>query len=249
MLRFYKYISAKYWFEALSTGEFKVSKPSELNDPFDCVGYVRGHFGKEAQKTFGTRRRLQSAIRSKAMFDSCCRVFCLTNCFIRNDNSEVLFWSHYASGGTGVRITLGLGPRDVIGLMGAVDYGMELPFLDLEEFERDPENTKRRFILNCLWRKGLAWAYEQEVRCVFDHDFGERIQIAPHLIKEITFGPCADLREARRLAIKLLCRYGTTDMFKCVRMNPTKYRYDERPLFENQTITINVNLPYGENRK
>lgn len=38
-MRCYRYMDYEYGLQAFETGLFKVTKPSEFNDPYDCYGY------------------------------------------------------------------------------------------------------------------------------------------------------------------------------------------------------------------
>lgn len=54
----YKYMPWRYWFDTILVGRIKASKPSEFNDPFDCVGTVAGRLSEDALPLF-CRDRLQ----------------------------------------------------------------------------------------------------------------------------------------------------------------------------------------------
>lgn len=46
-MRCYRYMDFKYGLQSFETGLFKVTKPNDFNDPYDCYGLVTGELRKE----------------------------------------------------------------------------------------------------------------------------------------------------------------------------------------------------------
>lgn len=51
-MRCYRYMDYEYGLQAFETGLFKVTKPSEFNDPYDCYGLVTGNLREEVLERF-----------------------------------------------------------------------------------------------------------------------------------------------------------------------------------------------------
>jgi hypothetical protein len=52
----YRYL-ASHWIDTLRDKRFKLAKPSELNDPFDCVGVYKGNVSRLVAKAFSAHPR------------------------------------------------------------------------------------------------------------------------------------------------------------------------------------------------
>ena len=58
----------EYWFDTILAGRIKASKPSEFNDPFDCVGAIEGQLSEDAAREFADKSNpLQTDCRGLAL--------------------------------------------------------------------------------------------------------------------------------------------------------------------------------------
>lgn len=257
----HKYIKSEYWWKTLSRCEIKVSKPSEMNDPFECFGVFSGEFGAEAKRNLKSESAFLRNMRNRTAADETFRILCLTDAEINDDRSEMLFWSHYTNGGDGVRITFEIhDPSEFSrpkGLIDFVKYGTIVPRLDSELYEKNQKAEIKRFLQECIWTKGHAWAYEHEVRMVFPlnglksrtcikvgGECGKKVKydvitFSPLSIREVVFGPKINVNVVKRKSKRLLPIYGSLDIFKrAIIMD--RYKYCYVPLWDDCSCICNI---------
>lgn len=266
LMLLHKYIKSEYWWKTLSRCEIKVSKPSEMNDPFDCFGVFSGEFGAKAKRNLKSESAFLRNMRDRTAADETFRILCLTDAETNDDRSEMLFWSHYTNGGDGVRITFEIQDTSEFsqpkGLIDFVKYGAIVPRLDSELYEENQKAEIRHFLQECIWTKGHAWAYEHEVRLLFPlkglktrtcstmEKKGIRekvrydvIKFSPLSVKEVVFGPKIKPNVVKRKARRLASIYGSTAIFKIAIMTD-RYKYHNEPLLDD--ISCKVNLSNGD---
>lgn len=155
----------------------------------------------------------------------------LMMCFVKErglkPTSDVLFWSHYADAGKGIRITFDLQER----VRGGIYYMKEVEYLDnIPEFDcRNMETWMQgaafnNYVERLSHVKGKAWSYENEIRMIIPRHIPQSAMRIPmqHLvlklendranwfvridygvIKRIDFGPRVDREQANRLISEL----------------------------------------------
>ncbi len=186
----YKYIPWEYWFESVLMGRFKMSRPKEFNDPFDCIDAVKGNLPEAAidafvdknfvpDDDFPTREVFKAAYmkvylehyRDAEAHRNRLNSLCLILCFVAKDglseDGDVLLWSHYANHAKGVRITFDIPENCGSYALERVQYSKHIPIYDLAEAQRigqDPGFIK--IYRDWICTKGLAWKYENEVRLI-----------------------------------------------------------------------------------
>ena len=151
-MRVYYLTGAQYGISNIALSRLKVSRFSELNDPFELLGVNLAD--KEKRGAF--RRTKEELDRKKGML-----------CFSRDWKNPVL-WGHYAEKHTG--IALGFDIPDTYLL--SVIYAKKLLDADLHiESDRPGKVLVDRLIRT----KFYDWKYENEVRLFvdLDHDTAE----------------------------------------------------------------------------
>lgn len=244
--RFYKYIGHGHWFENLQECKFNVTKPSEFNDPFDCTGVIREPWNDDAKAQFHDRETFLGKMNDRSWADEFYRVLCLTDAQLCDAASEVLFWSHYANLGKGIRVTLEVGNGTFIppGNVQCVRYCHAKPVLDMEHYKKGSLDLYN-YLSDCMTTKGIGWDYEHEVRVIFEKEktFSDAVVAAKDIrfvriqdscVKEITFGPMFHDEEARNFAYKLIPVFGDSSIFYKAVRDDVYYRYNYYPLFDNE---------------
>ena len=145
-------------------------------------------------------------------------------CFVKERGlkaaSDVLFWSHYADSGKGVRIVFDLPerPRGGIYYMKEVEYCEKVPAFDCRKMDAWLQGKEFQDYLESISHlKGKPWEYENEVRMIiprhipramkripFEHllqrehdgECGWFIRLEYDAIKRVDFGPRVDLQRA-----------------------------------------------------
>ena len=195
-MRCYRYMPFEYCVQTILSGRFKVAKPSDFNDPFDCIGNVCGVPPQNVLRKFAATLdaahehsvdevadwlgrdfdlKLAKAVQDRASIGQLFRVLCMSDADETDHNSETLMWAHYADKGRGVRILLDLDPDGLpIGCSyEKITYSPDgrvpiLPLSTLTDFPKSPELS--RFYAQCIVTKGQSWQYEKEVRMVIGPD-------------------------------------------------------------------------------
>lgn len=161
------------------------------------------------------------------------RMLCLVKEQGLTSKSDVLFWSHYADAGKGVRIIFDLKskPKGGVYYMKDVEYLDKIPVFDCRKMEYWMQGDEFKNYLERLAHvKGKAWEYENEIRMIIPRRIPEQMKRVPfaHLcprekdgvthyfvrinydaIRRIDFGPHVDLKQAARLIEDLKHEKGT----------------------------------------
>lgn len=177
------------------------AKPSSLNDPFDCLPYVKlSNSGAsrllQKQKinssnipehvtTAEFKTRIQSQFNSQIFIDAmdeCVGVYCLG----QHPTASTL-WTYYGGEHTGFCIEYDAGLA--FPLVKAVQYNDKRPKLDVRKtsstYARKDQYLRRR-IEKILFTKGLNWRHEQEIRALCPSS--GLFEVPPGSITGIYFG-------------------------------------------------------------
>lgn len=147
-------------------------------------------------------------------------------CFVKErglkSTSDVLFWSHYADSGRGVKITFDM-PEDAGNFpyyVREVNYADKVPVFDcrqMKELFKGEEVTEYIDLLS--YTKGRAWEYENEVRMFISREHAESkylckkkdslggeivmVRLGHLCVRRVDFGPRVDRERASRLISNL----------------------------------------------
>lgn len=260
MLKLCRYLGdSVYGLKSIAEGCFRLSRPSSFNDPFDCDGRADGLCGINpkyivGEDTYAQMRKtplgliriceLRSASKqqwnSPTFVDSIARIMCFTQ-ETAPIKSHMLFWSHYANNGRGLRIHFNI-PRHVKDVyeIRKVKYGGTLPRCNLDKIsrmDRDPEAVA--FCDNRIWTKGVAWAYEKEYRLrmfvtardpnfvKIDKASGDMfLRVPTEWISGVDIGPRMELTILKPFVKELKADKRFTHIqFRHASKDPDRYRY------------------------
>ncbi len=242
----FRYFKAKDALCTLQSMKLKLSKPSELNDPFefsfrfqeqDRAGYV------EHQKYLKAWDNVAGlACFSLAGIDYPKRT-------VEDTRSEILLWSHYADHHKGVRIGFALDKDYDEFLSFPVDYDVEeVPVLELrkpDELKAMSADDKLNYLKPTMARKCATWRYEREWRILQNKILWKTVSNQPHAfmkLKEgaifaVDFGVACgeeDKQKIRKGIADNRDRYASWPLFKVrqAKFHPTHYalEYEEIPI-------------------
>ena len=255
-MRCCRYMKFDYAEESLRTGLYKVSHPSEFNDPFECRGkyinyeeplrkYVHDNYDRlkfEKIRNWDiSSPAIQAGLTETALFLDAVETFhevlddswigafdgrMYIMCFVKErglkSTSDVLFWSHYADSGRGVKITFDM-PEDAGNspyYVREVNYADKVPVFDcrqMKELFKGEEVTEYIDLLS--YTKGRAWEYENEVRMFISREHAESkylckkkdslggeivmVRLGHLCVRRVDFGPRVDRERASRLISNL----------------------------------------------
>lgn len=228
---------------------FKLSSPSQMNDPFEfLIGKIENITKEQAEYLRKKGYRLKKTVQGINQYfddehDSILKkqYECLNNhiritCF-STDNSNILMWSHYTNNHKGFVIEYDIEKimqrfsyekRPIC--LSPVQYSSDMPsirnLIVLDELERGKEMYK------VICTKANNWNYENEWRIVIS-DFSRKLKekenieltIMPEEIKSIYFGvrcPQEDINRIRSIAEKL----GIKCSFFKASINKEHYKLD-----------------------
>ncbi|GHT44600.1 hypothetical protein FACS189454_02480 [Planctomycetales bacterium] len=189
----YNYSSQDYIIETLQTKRLKISLPSKMNDPFECL-FAQEEFSDEEILTLirsyphlsqEQKLTLENSNEKRAFVAQHCilsdneiyesmdrtalfRSFTKYKIATINDN---LLWSHYAKDHTGLRIgykwNLCFNPKDELQggcyFLDDVIYSENRPIIP-KNLRGIPPERARKFMLDNAKTKSTVWAYEDEIR-------------------------------------------------------------------------------------
>ena len=273
--------------ESLRTGFYKVSHPSQFNDPFECRGnytnfdeavrrYVHKNF--ERLKFEAIRNTNSNTVADQERFteDFICEVFrqamadevnaswlgaidqtMYIMCFVKERKltatSDVLFWSHYADSGKGMRITFDMPEAgdDSPYYVREVTYEDKIPEFDcrcMKELFKGAEIVD--YLDRLSYTKGSAWSYENEVRMFVPSNLAERdwngrkyllkrqskegreidmLRLGHYYTRRVDLGPRVDPECAQRLIDELRTVDETRHIaFWQAKLKPGAYAYTYR---------------------
>ena len=194
------------------------ASPSTFNDPFDCKVHFRSSFStkelkhkyadlvrqfrpqlnRSQRKTKVARdvnsinkkefqsnmtRRLQDATESLGILS------------FSGTARNILLWSHYASGHTGICLKFLAGPHTpFFGYAQPLEYTSDYPEINLLD---PPDRQVQAFLLT----KASDWQYEQEWR-IIDHDHGKGDRVFPEeLLVEVILGARMQREDKEAVAV------------------------------------------------
>ena len=260
MLNLCRYLGdSVYGLKSIAEGCFRLSRPSSFNDPFDCDGRADGLCGINpkyivGEDAYAQMRKtplgligiceLRSVTKqqwdSPMFVDNIARIMCFTR-ETASIKSHMLFWSHYANNGRGIRIHFNI-PRQVKDVyeIRKVKYVDTLPRCNLDKIsrmDRDPEAIA--FCDNRIWTKGTAWACEKEYRLRMfvtardpnfvkvDKASGNMfLQIPAEWISCVDLGPRSELTILKPFIKELKADKRFTHIqFRHASKDPDRYRY------------------------
>ena len=175
----YKYVSYEIFKKTITPYGvfFKVSRPAEFNDPYDCTGEVVGCASKALEETYNQftsqilsplKLDLSVKVQSRRLFDNIYRILSLSDSKVNGTPGDMLMWSHYADYARGVRIGIEIDTSKYH--IVKINYAKELPILDLDmvkQWDIYDDETLNRFLKACLLTKHEIWGYENEQRVFF----------------------------------------------------------------------------------
>ena len=137
--------------------------------------------------------------KREAMVDRVLRVACFTNSEKVRPQDEILMWSHYADGHTGIRLGFEFPPGIKSPFyVKEIVYAQERIELDITLFITNKPAFEDR-LMECTKTKGIGWAYEHEFR-LFTHpkfchreslpkgDFIDFVNIQKSWLRAVDFG-------------------------------------------------------------
>jgi hypothetical protein len=154
-IRLYRYLPATAAVKTIEKRMLKVSRLTELNDPFECMPGVRNFVPKD-------RPHIQACLDQflAILNDS----FGIT-CFSERLREPVL-WSHYADAHRGICLEF---DQDLDDALFEVDYTSERCVIDLDRIGVNASDSELREIVRGLTRKkSPSWSYEKERRTISD---------------------------------------------------------------------------------
>lgn len=193
------------------------ANPLSFNDPFDCkIRYRSSLSRKQIKKKYADllkknapklNRRMR---RRKAVTDTASinpdeflkrneghiqdMVNKLGVLSLSATKRNILLWSHYAAGHTGICLKFrATSNTDFFGYSLPVEYSPNYPDIDI--LKTPPEDQVHAF----LFTKALDWEYEKEWR-IIDHEKGSGDKKFPQeMLKEVIFGARMDTKDKRAI--------------------------------------------------
>ena len=165
-----------------------MSKPSEFNDPFDCIGAAVGDYSEKViadfvdenyTAEFGSKEDFRRAfiqtykdqedslLVKRTHLDGLCLILCMVDAKMILPRNELLMWSHYAKDAKGVRFLFDIPETDDSYVLARVNYQSKIPCAErtyADSYQRGPS-----FVFayrDWICTKGEAWRYEEEVRLI-----------------------------------------------------------------------------------
>ncbi len=183
-MKFYIYYNPRIAKKVIRDLKIKGTDPLYANDPYEFAPIVLPY---EEGDDYATSRpdmvEMVKSISSKNF-----RVICGSTVL-----DDVLLWSHYAMGHTGIAIEydvlkapFGITPAE---FKGNVRYINSRPKYFIKE--NMPDNLHNEQFLNMSFNKALNWKYEKEYRFMISTDRIDRyglIDLDPKSIKTVIFG-------------------------------------------------------------
>ena len=155
----YRYMSALGAVRTLETMHLRVSRLTELNDPFDCLPNIVGGTGQEKLLAREIAARLLQKREEQY------GIVCFSRTW-----KEPLMWSHYADAHRGVVLAIKQPASDAL---YDVKYKSKRPVVHCKEFmSNDPSDEKAVIakLMASMRTKSRSWSYEREVRVISELD-------------------------------------------------------------------------------
>ncbi len=193
----YKYVDFEGGLKILFEGSIKLSKPEELNDPFDFMiqNLVNPNF-QNYKKIYKSNRSLEDLQVTFTKLNDFCRrvgIFCASQC-----PKNILLWSHYADKHNGM--VIGITPSKkgdgMLALCEPVRYTKTKPYFfnneqDIKNYHgpKGPEYISE-YIKDLSMTKEETWSYENELRMWISncHQIGFIHRLFPEEITSLYLG-------------------------------------------------------------
>jgi hypothetical protein len=215
-IRLYRYLRAEYALTAIKTGELRVSRLKELNDPFEfmlALPYVHSTW-------------------PPSLVDK--KLACLVEEYHPQwgivSFSEQIFdpvvWSHYSDSHRG--IALGFDYLLSESLL-KINYPPVRPTVDIEKISSMSQSEQKAMLLRILSSKAPNWSYEQERRVVVELSRCERrgkhyfIKIPEDFLKHVVLGINCQLSESDVKKALEISGFGDATVARARRC-PTRYQ-------------------------
>ena len=128
-----RYLSQDYGVKSIISGEFKIVRPLDVNDPYEMMGACKGRLRDEVRKEVRDKMRyewvrkgmafpqkgplppieqrlehferyFQRVVMERTAQQRMNRILCFVDASKINEISDQLMWGHYAKNGTGIRV-------------------------------------------------------------------------------------------------------------------------------------------------
>jgi hypothetical protein len=185
----YKYMPWEYWIDSVLKGRFKMGRPIEFNDPFECIYAVSGTLSEDYINTFvnenfvcsnelPTREKFKEVFKQeyrnyfknveahRVRVNSLCLILSLVAKKGLTNDGDLLMWSHYANHARGVRITFDIPTTIETYALEHVKYSNHIPTYNLSSMTSYQDINLTTMYRSWICTKGMAWKYENEVRLI-----------------------------------------------------------------------------------
>ncbi|HGJ5862611.1 MAG TPA: DUF2971 domain-containing protein [Arsenophonus nasoniae] len=222
MVNLYYFTSAVHAISNIENDRIKISRFSDLNDPFELLGVNRGDLH--------TRKKLQ---RQKKEINKKEGLICLSKSW-RNP----LMWGHYADRHKG--IVLGFEVKDRLW-----DIKYESKLIDAP-IDLTYNFAKKKFIKKLMTTKFKDWEYENEVRvfqklsgteCLKEGENYFRNFNEDFILKEVIFGSMCSLSDMKE-TLKLIKK----PRFSSVEITKARIAFQDYKVVVNKIKTKEINL-------
>lgn len=155
VIRLYRYLPGKWGLRTLETGELRVGRLAELNDPFEfrpALEFVSPLFPHAVVDEF-----LGFLVRE---FNPKMGILCFAE-----EIADPVLWSHYADSHRGIALGFDVFKDDSVWPMA---YPEERPTFDVKNFPTMTTAEAKRMVHRILAAKAPSWSYEREHRVFVD---------------------------------------------------------------------------------
>ncbi len=216
IVRLYRYFPAKWALRTLETGELRVSRLAELNDPFEfrpALAFINPAFPHEVVDEF-----LGFLVRD---FNPRIGIVCFAEAI-----ADPVLWSHYADAHRGIALGFDICKDDTLWPMA---YPEERPTFDVKNFPTMTTEEAIRMVHGILAANAPSWRYEREHRVFVDlassrladgHYFH---RIPPHCLVQVVLGIACPVKEPE---VRVALRSGGLGEVEVIRAKrcPTRFQ-------------------------
>jgi len=182
-IRIYRYLSAKRALETLESGELRVGRLSELNDPFEFMPALAS-INPDAPHGL-VDHHLSFLVRD---FDPKWGIICFSE-----EIHDPVLWSHYAEKHQGIALGFDVFQDDTL---IRIKYPDVRPTFDVIGFGSMTVDDAKSMIWDILSSKAPSWKYEKEHRVFVDLASSRTAngqyfhKIPPDCLKQVVLGIC-----------------------------------------------------------
>ena len=181
----------------------------------------------------------QMMLMSRELQQKLNAMLCFSDAQQIDETADQLMWSHYAGGGTGIRIWFESDSfHERLPPVLKVRYQEKRPAINLGELESyNDVNVWGKFLIDVLITKSTAWSYEHEYRMIIPTerveslvinkgDF-EFVQLGQMSISRVDFGPKGFQKDTKPIIEELKRNPATTHIdFRLATFKGEEYAYD-----------------------